>query len=60
MSSLSDFSDIPAEALLLPGIGDILTEPFACICNIAKFNHQLRIAHLIQAGHGAPEPTSTG
>jgi len=59
LSSSSDLSGSPAEALPLKGTCDIPTEPFACVGDTAKLDRQLRLAHLVQAGHGAAEPTST-
>ena len=56
MSSSSDLSGIPTEALPLKSTCDIPTEPFAWVGDAAKLDHQLRLAHLVQTGLGQRIP----
>ena len=60
LSSPSDLSGVPAEALPLAGTCDLLVEQFERVRDMAELSNQLRLAHLVQPNHGAAGPTGTG
>ena len=60
LSSPSDLSGVPAEALPLDSTCDLLVEPFERVRDMAELSNQLRLAHLVQPNHGAADPTGTG